>query len=68
MKKSAKDESCPLPVNCETPSAKNKEQLVPDKANIIFEDRIIFLEEKMCLLNTELSTLRSSITETFSVI
>ena len=49
---SVTDESLPLPVNCEIPSVKSKEKLVPDKANIILEDKVISPEEKISLLNT----------------
>ena len=49
---SAKDESLPLPVICETPSVKYKEKLVPDKTSIILEDSLISLEEKISVLNT----------------
>ena len=37
----------PLPVNCETLSAKNKEK-----------DRVLSLEEKIYMLNTEITALR----------
>ena len=50
---SATDGSLPLPVNCQTLSVKNKENLVPDKTNIIIEDTIISLEEKVSVLNTD---------------
>ena len=65
---SATDKLLPLPVNCETPSVKNKEKLVPDKTNIILEDRVISLEEKISVLNTETTGLRSFIIEQLLVI
>ena len=55
------DESIPLPVNCETPSVKNKEKMVPDKTNIILEDRVISLEVEIYVLNTEITALMSFI-------
>ena len=58
---SATDESLPLPVNCETPSVKNKEKLVPDNTYILLEDRIISLEEKISVFNTEITALTSSV-------
>ena len=36
---------------------------MPDKTNIILEDREIFLEVKISVLNTEITTLRSFIME-----
>ena len=54
---STTDKSLPLPVNCEAASVKNKEKLVPHKINIIPEDRVISLEEKISVLNTEITSL-----------
>ena len=36
---------------------------MPDKTNIILEDKVIFLEVKISVLNTEITTLRSFIME-----
>ena len=62
------DESLPLPVSCETPSVKNKEKLVQDETNIILEDRVISLEEKISVLNTEITGLRSFIIKQLLII
>ena len=37
--------------------------MVPDKINMILEDRVISLEEKLSVVNTEIMALRSFITE-----
>ena len=41
---------------------------MPDKTNVIFEDRVISLEEKISILNTEIKALRSFIIEQLLVI
>ena len=41
---------------------------MPDKTNIILEDRVIFLEEKISVLNTKITGLRSFINEQILVI
>ena len=56
-------ESLPLPVNCQTPSIKNKQKLVRDETNIILEEKVISLEEKISVLNEEITALRYFITE-----
>ena len=60
---SATDESLPLPINCETPSVNSKEKQEPDKTNIILKERVIFLEEKIYVLNTKITGLRPFIIE-----
>ena len=42
--------------------------MVPDKTNIILEERVISLEEKISVLNTEITTLRFFIIEQLLVI
>ena len=61
-------ESPQLPVNCGTPSATNKEKMVPDKTNTILKNRVISLEEKIRTLNTEIMVLKSFINQKIFVI
>ena len=42
--------------------------MVPDKVNIVLEGRIIFLEEKICVSNTEITSLRYFIIEQLLII